>query len=123
MMARERYPGQRNSLDALCKRLGVDNSHRQLHGALLDAQILADVYIALTSGQEEIGFGAMDAGQHAEGGEGMIAFDPSLLLPRPRVVVTPSELPAHEARLERLRKKAGRALWDAPELDEVAVAS
>ncbi|WDI94735.1 DNA polymerase III subunit epsilon [Xanthomonas campestris] len=123
MMARERYPGQRNSLDALCKRLGVDNSHRQLHGALLDAQILADVYIALTSGQEEIGFGAMDAGQHAEGGEGMIAFDPSLLLPRPRVVVTPSELQAHEARLERLRKKAGRALWDAPELDEVAVAS
>ncbi len=47
----------------------------------------------------------------------------SLLLPRPRVVVTPSELQAHEARLERLRKKAGRALWDAPELDEVAVAS
>ena len=123
MMARERYPGQRNSLDALCKRLGVDNSHRQLHGALLDAQILADVYIALTSGQEEIGFGAMDAGQNADGGEGMIAFDPSLLLPRPRVVVTASELQAHEARLERLRKKAGRALWDAPELDEVAVAS
>ncbi len=50
-MARERYPGQRNSLDALCKRLGVDNAHRRLHGALPGAQILADVYIALTSGQ------------------------------------------------------------------------
>src|SRR5690606_17064303 len=60
-MARERYPGQRNSLDALCRRLGVDNSHRQLHGALLDAQILADVFIALTSGQEEIGFGQPEA--------------------------------------------------------------
>ena len=57
VMARERFPGQRNSLDALCKRLGVDNSHRALHGGLLDAQILGDVYIALTSGQEEIGFG------------------------------------------------------------------
>ena len=57
LLARQRFPGQRNSLDALCKRLGVDNSHRQLHGALLDAQLLAEVYIALTSGQEEIGFG------------------------------------------------------------------
>lgn len=88
MMARERYPGQRNSLDALCKRLGVDNSHRQLHGALLDAQILADVYIALTSGQEEIGFASADTGQRNEHGEGMITFDPALLLPRARVVVT-----------------------------------
>src|SRR6185312_12338093 len=50
-MARERYPGQRNSLDALCKRLGVDNSRRDLHGGLIDAQLLADVYLAMTSGQ------------------------------------------------------------------------
>ncbi|MCC4587035.1 DNA polymerase III subunit epsilon [Xanthomonas sp. NCPPB 1067] len=121
MMARERYPGQRNSLDALCKRLGVDNSHRQLHGALLDAQILADVYIALTSGQEEIGFASADAGQHADDGGSMIAFDPALLLPRPRVAVTASESQAHEARLAQLRKKAGRALWDSP-VEEVAVA-
>src|SRR5690606_8885791 len=54
-MARERYPGQRNSLDALCKRLDVDNQHRTLHGALLDAEILAEVYLAMTSGQ-----GALD---------------------------------------------------------------
>jgi len=53
-LARQRYPGQRNSLDALCKRLGVDNSHRQLHGALLDAQLLAEAYLALTAGQGEI---------------------------------------------------------------------
>lgn len=111
LMARERYPGQRNSLDALCRRLGVDNSHRQLHGALLDAQILADVYIALTSGQEEIGFGQPEAERSGE--VGMVpAFDAAVLLPRPRVLVTGSELEAHEARLARLRKKAGHAWWD-----------
>ncbi|MBN6149250.1 DNA polymerase III subunit epsilon [Xanthomonas sp. AmX2] len=119
LLARERFPGQRNSLDALCKRLGVDNSHRQLHGALLDAQILSDVYIALTSGQEEIGFALADdrgAGQ----AHGAALFDMSVLLPRPRVLPTPSELEAHAARLEKLRKKAGRALWDdeAPVLPE-----
>ncbi|KRG43488.1 DNA polymerase III subunit epsilon [Stenotrophomonas pictorum JCM 9942] len=111
LMARERYPGQRNSLDALCRRLGVDNSHRQLHGALLDAQILADVYIALTSGQEEIGFGQPEA--ERSGAVGAVqAFDPAVLLPRPRVLATGSELEAHEARLARLRKKAGHAWWD-----------
>lgn len=54
VLARERYPGQRNSLDALCKRLGVDNSSRQLHGALLDAQLLAEVYLGLTVGQDSL---------------------------------------------------------------------
>lgn len=113
LLAREKFPGQRNSLDALCKRLGVDNSHRQLHGALLDAQILGDVYIALTSGQEEIGFGLAEEAQAGIGAD-LAAFDAAMLLPRPRVVATASELEAHEARLERLRKKAGRALWDDP---------
>ena len=105
-LARERYPGQRNSLDALCRRLGVDNTHRQLHGALLDAQLLAEVYIGLTSGQEEIGFGsAEDAGSAV-----LVRYDSSL--PRPRVAVQPDELAAHEARLEVLRARAGQALWD-----------
>src|SRR5699024_10655802 len=53
--ARQRYPGQRNSLDALCKRLEIDNSSRRLHGALLDAELLADVYLAMTGGQIDIG--------------------------------------------------------------------
>jgi len=119
-MARERYPGQRNSLDALCKRLGVDNSHRQLHGALLDAQILGEVYIALTSGQEEIGFGPAEG--EAAGALGVVEFSAVVLLPRPRVVATASELEAHEARLAKLRKKAGRALWDAPAEIEAPVA-
>src|SRR5690606_19218181 len=57
-MARERYPGQRNSLDALCRRLGVDNAHRKLHGALLDAELLAEVYLGMTSGQGDLGLGA-----------------------------------------------------------------
>ena len=110
-MARERFPGQRNSLDALCRRLGVDNAHRTLHGGLLDAQILADVYIALTSGQEEIGFGLPEMQASTAGGE-VQAFDPAVLLPRPRVVVTASEHEAHDARLAKLRKKAGHAWWD-----------
>jgi DNA polymerase-3 subunit epsilon len=112
LMARKKFPGQRNSLDALCRRLGVENGHRQLHGALLDAQILADVYIALTSGQEEIGFGEpVDAAASAVQ---LAALDPSSLPPRPLVRVNEDELAAHQARLGALRKKAGRAIWDGP---------
>lgn len=107
LLARQRYPGQRNSLDALCRRLGVDNTHRQLHGALLDAQLLAEVYIGLTSGQEEIGFGSADS---AEARASLVHYDATL--PRPRVAVQAAELMAHEARLEGLRKKAGQAVWD-----------
>lgn len=107
LLARQRYPGQRNSLDALCRRLGVDNAHRQLHGALLDAQLLAEVYIGLTSGQEEIGFGSNDPAVETK-----IVFRIDPDRPRPRVVVAADEQAAHEARLETLRKRAGRAVWD-----------
>ena len=117
LMAREQYPGQRNSLDALCKRLGVDNSHRTLHGALLDAQILADVYIGLTSGQEEIGFA--DTSEQA-GSVQLVTRDLSGLPPRPQVQVSEQELEAHQARLAALRKKAGRALWDGPSTEPAA---
>lgn len=55
-LAREKFPGQQNNLNALCRRLGVDVSHRSLHGALLDAQLLADAYLAMTSGQQDLGF-------------------------------------------------------------------
>jgi len=60
-LAREKYPGQKNSLDALCKRLDVDNAHRELHGALLDAELLADVYLAMTAGQGDLGLTAVVA--------------------------------------------------------------
>ena len=108
-MARQRFPGQRNSLDALCKRLDVDNSQRQLHGALLDAQILMDVYLALTSGQHEIGFGSADAPQAAAITAEMVEVgDPAS---RPRVRVGADEAEAHAARLAAMEKKAGRCLW------------
>ncbi|NUS62013.1 MAG: DNA polymerase III subunit epsilon [Lysobacter sp.] len=108
-LARQRFPGQRNSLDALCRRLGVDNSHRHLHGALLDAQILAEAYLALTSGQGEIGFAAADDASRAVVAEFVASGGP-----RPRITASAEELAAHDARLAVLRKKAGgRAVWDA----------
>ena len=110
LLARERFPGQRNSLDALCKRLGVDNSHRQLHGALLDAQILSEVYLALTSGQEEIGFGQALPERSAE--PVVVASAAVVAGERPRIAVATDEELAHQGRLAALRKKAGRALWD-----------
>lgn len=109
LLARQRYPGQRNSLDALCRRLGVDNSHRQLHGALLDAQLLAEVYIGLTSGQSEIGFEAERSETIAVTA---IAYESSTGRVRPTVEIPEEEWAAHEARLVKLRRKAGRAIWD-----------
>jgi DNA polymerase-3 subunit epsilon len=107
-LARQRYPGQRNSLDALCRRLGVDNSHRQLHGALLDAQLLAEAYLALTAGQGEIGFESVAT-------EAPVAQMAPGLSPsrgnRPRVVPSAEELDAHAARIEAIRAKSGIALW------------
>src|SRR5690606_15289957 len=123
-LARQRFPGQRNSLDALCRRLGVDNSHRQLHGALLDAQLLAEAYLALTSGQGEIGFDALAEGERrdaAQAIERLVAVDG----PRPRVQVSAADLAAHEARLAKLRARAGRAVWDQamapPEVEDEAI--
>ena len=109
LLARERFPRQRNNLDALCKRLGVDNSQRQLHGALLDAQILADVYLALTSGQGEIGFGGESAAEAQAAGR--IRMPMGEARSRPRVRVEPRELEAHLARLAALEQKSGRAIW------------
>ena len=106
-LARQRFPGQRNSLDALCRRLGVDNSHRHLHGALLDAQLLAEAYLALTSGQGEIGFAAAEDPARA-----VVAQFAATGGPRPRITATVEDLAAHDARLAVLRKKAGRAVWD-----------
>lgn len=108
LLARQRYPGQRNSLDALCKRLGVDNAHRQLHGALLDSQLLAEVYLALTSGQGEIGFDGSEAAQVIAA----VSFEVDREAARPRVLVSAEELAAHETRLATLRRKAGKAVWD-----------
>jgi DNA polymerase III subunit epsilon len=108
-LARQRFPGQRNSLDALCKRLGVDNSHRQLHGALLDAQLLAEAYLALTAGQSEIGFGSFEV---VDTRGSTVSVQAVVLGPRPQVVVTEGDLCAHAARLDAIRKQAGSVVWD-----------
>lgn len=115
VMARERYPGQRNSLDALCKRLGVDNSARDLHGGLIDAQLLADVYLAMTSGQVvlDLGFeGASESGVKA-------VVTPLVLARRPRVLrASEEELGAHARRLDALDKSAGgQSVWRKQELE------
>ena len=112
VMARVRYPGQRNSLDALCKRLGVDNARRELHGGLIDAQLLADVYLAMTSGQAgfDLGFGA------ATEPLGAITVTQIFLQVRPRVLrASADEMWAHEQRLDALDKSAGgQSLWRRP---------
>jgi len=117
LIARQRFPGQRNSLDALCKRLGVDNAHRQLHGALLDAQLLAGVDIGLTAGQGQIGFDEPTAAQAAAAG--VNRFGAVAAGPRPQVRVSAEEFAMHSARLEKLRKKAGTAVWDAWDAEDL----
>src|SRR5690554_498524 len=119
-LARQRYPGQRNSLDALCRRLGVDNAHRQLHGALLDAQLLAEVYLAMTAGQTELGLaGPVDARAAApQPGRARAGS----LGPRPQVLVPAAELEAHRERVEAIRVRAGRVLWDEAVEEAVATA-
>ena len=111
MLARRRHPGQRNSLDALCRRYGVDNSGRTLHGALLDAEILAEVYLALTGGQVGLGLGVDDGAGESRAAETIRA----VATDRPRLpVIEPDadERAAHEAWLERLDEAAGGAcIW------------
>jgi DNA polymerase-3 subunit epsilon len=108
-MARERYPGQRNSLDALCKRLGVDNSRRELHGGLIDAQLLADVYLAMTSGQVAFDLGFEGAAEQKRNA----VIVPVVLLVRPRILhAAGEELLLHEQRLDALDKSAGgESVW------------
>lgn len=107
LLARQRFPGQRNSLDALCRRLGVDNSHRQLHGALLDAQLLTEAYLALTSGQEEIGF----ASEPAAVAKTIVPVTHLDAATRPLVRADEVESEVHAARLQALQGKAGKCLW------------
>ncbi len=110
MLARKLHPGQRASLDALCKRYEVDNSRRDLHGALLDAQLLADVYLAMTGGQAELVLGAEAAGGDAGRAAGGRVERKGLELVVRRA--TASETAAHEAALDRLdAASGGRCLW------------
>lgn len=111
VMAKEMYPGKRNGLDALCDRLDVDNSGRTFHGALLDAELLADVYINLTRGQNALVIETDNTSTSSANGQGRPQVDLSCIeLP----VLRPSahELQAHEALLLDLDKASkGQTLW------------
>ena len=107
-LARELHPGQRNNLDALCKRYDVDNAGRQYHGALLDAQILAEVYLAMTGGQVTL---LLDE-QPTENGAGAVAARQRKPRPPLKVLMpTDAELAAHRARLDAIEKASGSCLW------------
>ncbi len=116
-LARQMHPGQRNSLDALCKRYNVDNSGRQLHGALLDAQLLGEVYLAMTGGQVALRLGESAASRSSEAGEATrAALRPTAGL---RVITaTAEEEQAHQAFLELIGKSSqGGCLWQQLEVD------
>jgi len=110
-MAKELFPGKRNSLDALCDRLGVDNSGRTLHGALLDAELLADVYINLTRGQDALLIA--DDSPSGESGVQVVAVDLSAIA----LQVLPAsaqELAEHEETLGQIDKASGgKTIWRA----------
>ena len=105
----------RSSLDALCKRFGVDNSGREFHGALLDAQLLQEVYLALTSGQSELG---LSSGASAPSAAAQSVYASREGAPRPTFINTPEDMEAHLIVLERLRNAAQKSelksgvIWD-----------
>jgi len=122
-LAREMHPGQRNSLDALCKRYDVDNSRRELHGALLDARILADVYLAMTGGQGALALGEQAGGRNSASGDSIrTLIRPAV--PLRVVLATAEELEAHAAMLKVVVKASGnRCVWQAFEMPAIGVAA
>lgn len=109
VLARQMYPGQRNNLDALCKRFAVDNSQRDLHGALLDARILADVYLAMTGGQAALELDAAPVGD-PELLRTPVVPDSHVNARKLKVVrASDAERIAHEQMVDSIRKLAGHA--------------
>ena len=112
VLARSKHPGQKNNLDALCKRYAIDNAKRELHGALLDAEILADVYLMMTGGQTSLG---LDAKVQVEGAQSDKNTPLTLNKDRSRLAVlaaSQAELDAHQALLSVIDKKSdGQCLW------------
>jgi DNA polymerase-3 subunit epsilon len=112
-LARDMYPGKRNGLDALCERFGIDNSHRSIHGALLDAQLLAEAYLAMTRGQESLtidmagpSLSSLLNETHESGGAGAAPLPVAVIEP------TAEELAAHRNYLAELfTETKGRCVW------------
>lgn len=111
-LARKLHPGQKNNLDALCRRYDIENSHRELHGALLDSEILADVYLAMTGGQASL---LLDPNATGVNGEQTVSSIRRLNAQRARLLVrtaSESDLAAHEARLDAIDKSSdGQTVW------------
>ena len=111
-LARKKHPGQRNNLDALCKRYMVDNSQRDLHGALLDSEILADVYLIMTGGQVNLNIndqsGADDGAVSASSGIRRLPADRTAL----KVIkASDAELASHNKKLETIKSASGQCVW------------
>ncbi|MFM8465421.1 MAG: DNA polymerase III subunit epsilon, partial [Burkholderiaceae bacterium] len=107
LQAKELHPGKRNSLDALCERYGVSNAHRTLHGALLDSELLAEVYLAMTRGQDSLGMDLPVDVADADGSSGSSALAEIMVLSP-----LPEEIAAHQEMLQALNKESkGACLW------------
>ncbi|MDH5545377.1 MAG: DNA polymerase III subunit epsilon [Gammaproteobacteria bacterium] len=115
VMARQLHPGQKNNLDALCKRYEIDNSHRDLHGALLDSEILADVYLAMTGGQSAMSFEGLGSSSNPVDENGLPGYAKLSAERKPLRVLRASvaELEAHQVRLIAIDKASGgECLWN-----------
>jgi DNA polymerase-3 subunit epsilon len=106
-LARDLHPGQKNNLDALCRRYDIVNSHRTFHGALLDAEILADVYLAMTGGQVSLNLASNSGNEQNNQQQIGLVRRGALKV----VSATADELAAHEKRLDLVQKKGGSCLW------------
>ena len=111
-LARQKHPGQKNNLDALCKRYMVDNSQRDLHGALLDAEILADVYLIMTGGQVNLNINDQSSGDNgAVSASSSIRRLPADRAALPVIKASESELDSHNKKLEAIKSASGRCVW------------
>ncbi len=109
VLAKKMFPGQRNNLDVLCNRFGIDNSHRTLHGALLDAEILADVYLLMTGGQTDLNLASEGDGDSSKAGEIRRLSENRAKLKV--LAATADEVAAHQERLALVKDKGGSCLW------------
>lgn len=110
-MARKMHPGQRNSLDALCRRYEIDNSAREYHGALLDAQILAEVYLSMTGGQTALSLDALDGGKDNAANRAPARIEREGIDLKV-VAANDAEARTHEELLDSMRGDDGKCLWD-----------
>ncbi len=111
VLARKKHPGQKNNLDALCKRYFIDNSSRTLHGALLDSEILAEVFLAMTGGQTALSLSSSEESTDAQEESSAIRRF-SADKPKLRVITTSdAELANHQSKLEQIQKKSGNCFW------------